>query len=209
MHKTTAVIAALCAVTLFAGCAKEIAQPDAPTAETIENVSAQDVGATKTDAATTEKDETTAAATTEKTPETEVIIRPTEQVTYSEEEGIPVANAYFSLKLPAEWDGHYLTATNYQGDVMVLRIREMASAEAGEDGTLFSLALAPDGSDYAVENGKELYQLADGTDRYTLYVVYPDGDPYTAKARQQYEAMQKQIASILRTLKPGEGFRFL
>lgn len=208
MHKTTAVIAALCAVTLFVGCAKEIAQPDSPTAETIENVSAQDVGATKTDAATTKKDETTAAETTEKTPETEVIIRPTEQVTYSEEEGIPVANAYFSLKLPAEWDGHYLTATNYQGDVMVLRIREMASAEAGEDGTLFSLALAPDGSDYAVENGKELYQLADGSDKYTLYVVYPAESQFAPEAREQYEAMKKQIASVLKTLEPGEGFRF-
>ena len=208
MHKTTAVIAALCAVTLFAGCAKEIAQPDSPTAETIENVSAQDVGATKTDAATTEKDETTAAETTEKMPETEVIIRPTEQVTYSEEEGIPVANAYFSLKLPAEWDGHYLTATNYQGDVMVLRIREMASAEAGEDGTLFSLALAPDGSDYAVENGKELYQLADGSDKYTLYVVYPAESQSAPEAKEQYEAMKKQIASVLKTLEPGEGFRF-
>ena len=208
MHKKTAVIAALCAVTLFAGCAKEIAQPESPTAETIENVSAQDVGATKTDAATTKKDETTAAATTEKTPETEVIIRPTEQVTYSEEEGIPVANAYFSLKLPAEWDGHYLTATNYQGDVMVLRIREMASAEAGEDGTLFSLALAPDGSDYAVENGKELYQLADGSDKYTLYVVYPAESQSAPEAKEQYEAMKKQIASVLKTLEPGEGFRF-
>ena len=208
MHKTTAVIVALCAVTLFAGCAKEIAQPDSPTAETIENVSAQDVGATKTDAATTEKDETTAAETTEKMPETEVIIRPTEQVTYSEEEGIPVANAYFSLKLPAEWDGHYLTATNYQGDVMVMRFREMDSAEAGEDGTLFSLALAPDGSDYAAENGKELYQLADGSDKYTLYVVYPAESQFAPEAREQYEAMKKQIASVLKTLEPGEGFRF-
>ena len=137
-----------------------------------------------------------------------VIIRPTEQVTYSEEEGIPVANAYFSLKLPAEWDGHYLTATNYQGDVMVLRIREMASAEAGEDGTLFSLALAPDGSDYAAENGKELYQLADGSDKYTLYVVYPAESQFAPEAREQYEAMKKQIASVLKTLEPGEGFRF-
>ena len=208
MHQKIAVIAALCAVTLFAGCAKEIAQPESPTGETIENVSAKDVGATATDAATTKKDETTAAETTTEAPETEVYIRPTEQVTYSEEEGIPVANAYFSLKLPAEWDGHYLTATSYQGDVMVMRVRELSSAEAGKDGTLFSLALAPDGSDYAAENKKELYTLADGTDSYTLFVVYPDGEQFTPETKQQYEAMQKQTASILKTLEPGEGFRF-
>ena len=206
MNKKTAVIAALCALTLFVGCAKEIAEPEAPDAETIGNVSAQDVG--ESDAATTETEtESAAAETTTEEPATESYLRPTEQVTYSEE-GIPVSNAYFNLKLPADWDGHYLTATTYEGDVMVLRFRERGSAEAGEDGTLFSLALAPEGSDYTAESGKELYRIADGTDQYTLYVVYPTGDPYAPEAKQQYDAMKQQIASILKTLEPGDGFRF-
>lgn len=207
MNRKTAVIAALCAFALCAGCAGKITEPDAPTGESIESVSAQDVSESASAVVTTAPEESTSAETTAKEPETELIIRPTEEVTYSKE-GIPVANAYFNLKLPAEWDGHYLSATNYEGDVMLMRFRERTSAEAGADGTLFTLALAPDGSSYKAENGKELYQIADGNDRYTLYVLYPKEAGYAPEAKQQYEAMKQQVSAVLKTLEPGEGFRF-
>lgn len=220
MKKWIAVLAALGMISLLAGCKSTIDSPDAPTGETVADISAQDVSESETQAgetttavpaeSTTVQTETTTAApssTTEKQ-DTASYIKPTELVTYSAE-GIPISNAYYSLKLPAEWNGHYLSATNYTDNVMVMTFRELSSAESGAGGTLFSLALVPEGAGYEAAGMKKLQTLSDDdADTYTLYAVYPADTQYTPQTQQQYALMQDQIDSVLKTLEPGAGFHF-
>ena len=220
MKKWIAVLAALGIFLLMAGCKSTIASPDAPTGETLPDVSAQDVSESTTQAqeSTTAPTESTTAVQTETTtaapvsttekPDTASYIKPTELVTYSAA-GIPIANAYYSLKLPAEWNGHYLSTTSYTNDnVMILKFCEISSEESGKGGMLFSLALVPEGTDYKADSMKKLKTLSGDGETFTLYAVYPTDAQYTEQTQQQYTLMQEQIDRVLKTLEPGAGFHF-
>lgn len=208
MKRYMAILAALALLTAFAACAKPAGQP-----------------ATGTDAATTGAVSSAAGETTDKTTETTTeaaaesapaeetsageasSYKPTEAVTYSDA-GIPISNAYFSLRLPASWDGHYRCETRYDGDVMRVRFMERASAEAGWGGHLFTVALVPDGEEVVWPAYDTLHGMTDGTERYTLYAVYPTDVQFTEENAAQYNAMKEQIEAILKTLEPGEGYWF-
>ena len=133
--------------------------------------------------------------------------KPTEAVTYSAE-GIPVSNAYFSLWLPSDWDGHFLCETNYSADVMLLRFRNRECADAGTEGTLFTLALVPDGALFDAAEITKLRMLSDDTDTYALYAVYPTETQYSEETEARYVLMQEEIDAIWDTLEPGDGFHF-
>ena len=211
MKKRIAVILALCLLATLAGCKGTITPPDTPTDETLSNVTAQDVSESATtvpEETTTVPETTTAApATTTEEPDTASYIKPTEQVTYSAE-GIPISNAFYSLKLPAEWDGHYLRTTNYNDDVMIMTFREKSSADAGAGGKLFMLSMVPEGEAYDLPAVKKVHTLTGEIGSYTLYAVYPTDVQFTEQTWQQYDAMAQQINNILKTLEPGIGFRF-
>ena len=204
MKKRIAVLAAVCVLASLAGCKASIEGPATVPEETITNESEQ--ATTGTDVTTEPVTVTTVAETTTLAPP-EGIIRPTEQVTYSDE-GIPIANAYFSLMLPTGWDGRYRSSTAYEGDVMILTFKDKDSAEAEAGGVLFSLALVPSGADFRRDHMERLHTLQGENDAYTLYVFYPQEEQTTPETEQQYAAMQQQIGDVLDTLQPGEGFHF-
>jgi hypothetical protein len=204
MKKRIAVLAAVCVLLSFAGCKASIEEPTTGPEETISNASEPEI--TTADITTEPVTETTVAETTT-LPPPEGIVRPTEQVTYSEE-GIPIANAYFSLMLPTGWDGRYRSSTAYEGDVMILTFKDKDSAEAEAGGVLFSLALVPSGADFRREDMERLHTLQSENDAYTLYVFYPQDEQTKPDTEQQYAAMQQQIDDVLKTLQPGEGFHF-
>ena len=91
---------------------------------------------------------------------------------------------------------------------MVLRFRHRESADAGMGGTLFLLALVPEGADYNAASMKQLHTLSDGDETYTLYLVNPTDVQFSEETPEQYAAMRKQIDGALDTLAPAEGFRF-
>lgn len=207
MKKMIAVIAAFCLLAVASGCKGSVSEPATVPEETLNDVSAQDVSET----ASLPQETTTAAETGTAAPtaaaDNASYIKPTELVTYSDA-GLPVSNAYFSLKLPTSWDGHFRCTTNYEGDVMTLTFKEKSSVEAGADGTLFTLALVPEGAEFTVSKAEKLKTLNGESDQYTLYIYYPQENAYNEKTQQQYTAMQKQIDDALKTLEPGPGFRF-
>ena len=206
MKKILAAIAVIGILAAASACKGTVNEPTTVPDETLGDISAQDVSETASLPQESTSAETTGgAATTEA--DNASYIKPTELVTYSEE-GIPISNAYFSLKLPASWDGFYRCTTNYEGDVMTLTFKDKSSADAGADGTLFTLALVPEGASFTAEKAEKLKTLTGDSDEYTLYVYYPQDTAYTAQTKQQYETMQKQIDGALKTLEPGAGFRF-
>ena len=205
MKKRIALLAALCVLISFAGCRGNDSETTTVPEETTEAASEQEVSES---AATTEPvpETTTTEETTTMAPP-EGIVRPTELVTYSEE-GIPIANAYFSLMLPTAWDGRYRSATAYDGDVMTLTFKDKNSAEAGAGGVLFSLALVPAGAEFKRDKMEKIHTLQGETDAYTMYVYYPQEEQTTPETQQQYEAMRQQIDDTLKTLAPGAGYHF-
>lgn len=207
MKKLTALLAALCLLFSFAACRGNVSEPTTIPEETVE--SASDRTVSDTDAATTEpvSETTTAAAETTTAAPPEGIVRPTELVTYSEE-GIPIANAYFSLMLPTAWDGRYRCATAYDGDVMTLTFKDKDCVEAGAGGVLFTLALVPAGASFEMEKPEKLHTLKGASDTYTLYVCYPQEEQTTPETAAGYAAMQQQIGDTLKTLIPGAGYQF-
>ena len=205
MKKLTALLAALCVLLSFAACKGNVSEPTTIPEETLENDSAQTVS--DTDATTEPVSETTTVAETTTAAPPAGIVRPTELVTYSEE-GIPIANAYFSLMLPTAWDGRYRCATAYEGDVMTLTFKDKDSVEAGAGGVLFMLALAPAGANFEREKPEKLHTLKGESDTYTLYVWYPTEEQTTPETAAQYAAMQQQIGDALKTLTPGAGYQF-
>ena len=208
MRRYMAILAALALLTAFAACGKPAGQPTTGTDATAAGETAS--AADETTAAT---QETTTEAAAESAPAEETSAgeassyKPTEAVTYSDA-GIPISNAYFSLRLPASWDGHYRCETKYDGDVMRVRVMERASAEAGWGGHLFTVALVPDGEEVVWPAYDTLHGMTDGTERYTLYAVYPTDVQFTEENAAQYNAMKEQIEAILKTLEPGDGYWF-
>ena len=208
MKRYVAILAALALMTAFAACGKPAGKPTTGTDATAagETASAADETTAAPQETTTQAaTETTAAAET--TADEESAYKPTEAVTYSDA-GIPISNAYFSLRLPAAWDGHYRCETRYDGDVMLVRFMERASAAAGWGGHLFTVALVPDGEEVPWPAYDALHKMTDGTEHDTLYAVYPTDVQYTEENQAQYNAMKEQIGEILKTLEPGEGYWF-
>ena len=211
MKKLIAVLSALLLCALTAGCAERFTLPDSA-AEEAAGDEAEPEDRDETEAAPgTEPEETEESAEesaeAEPEPDTQPSYKPTEAVSYSDA-GIPIANAFYALRLPADWDGHYLCETSYAGDVMLLRFRHRESADAGMGGTLFLLALAPEGNDYSAASQKQLHTLSDGDETYTLFRVDPTDVQFSEETAEQYAAMRQQIDGILDTLEPAEGFRF-
>lgn len=209
MKRIFAAAAAICFILLLAGCKGVLNEPTTGAKEPSEGASARDVTET-----TAPEEITDAVPETSETQtgsddgdSTENYYKPTELVTYSEK-GIPITNAYFSLRLPAEWDGDYYCATGYNGNVMTVTFKERESAEAGAGGTLFMLSLVPEGTEYDLPSVKELSTLTDGSNAYTLYAVYPTDVQFSQEAEERYAAMSGQIDDILGTLEPGAGFLF-
>ena len=222
MKKRIAVLAVLMMLLLPTGCKDTVNKPDtSPASEVLKPIPVPDVSEsaalTETTTAaptetTTAPTETTTAApvTTTEKQDPASYIKPTELVTYSDR-GIPISNAYYSLRLPKEWDGHYSTVTKYVGNDMWLRFRERNSAETTYGGHLFTLALAPADTDYDYEMlpaFDRLHTLTNGAETYTLYVIYPTDVQFETQSQQQYRSMQNQIQGILATLEPGAGFTF-
>ena len=223
MKKRIAVLAALMMLVLLSGCKDTVSKPDAsPAGETTTDIAVPD--ASESDAQPVEtttaapaettaapKETTTAApVTTTEKPDPASYIKPTEQVTYSDK-GIPIGNAYYSLRLPKEWDGHYITVTKYDDDVMWLIFKERNSAETVYGGHLFSLVLAPADTDNDLEMLpaiERLHTMTNGAGTYILYANYPTDVQYEPQSEQQYKSMQHQIQEILVTLEPGAGFTF-
>ncbi len=211
LKKRIAALLALCLLLTLAGCTGVIEEPTTDTIETAENAEARDVSeSARPEETTTQAPEQTEASTDAGEEDAEDYRKPTEQVTYPEE-GILISNAYYSLYLPKEWDGHYSCATSYVGNDMWLKFRERDSADTIYGGHLFTLALAAAGTDYdyaMLPAADRLRTLTDGTNTYTLYAVYPTDVQYAPEAEQQYRSMQDRIEGILDTLEPGVGFIF-
>lgn len=207
MQKILSLLTVVGLLAVLAGCTGVIDEPTAAPEEIPAGASARDVSETAEGTETPPSGQATTAPEegTGNAPET--YYKPTEAVSYSSE-GIPIANAYFSLRLPADWDGHYLCETNYTEDVMFLRFRHRASSDAGAGGTLFQLALVPAEAEFDVPEGKNLHTLSDGSETYALYAVYPTDVQYAPDTEEEYLAMQRQIDGALATLEPAAGFRF-
>lgn len=209
-NKSIAAVLALCLLVTLAGCAGVIGEPATNAIETAENVTARDVSESALPEETTTQAPEQTEAQTDADEDAEDYRKPTEQVTYPEE-GILISNAYFSLRLPKDWDGHYSCATKYIGNDLWLKFRERDSAETIYGGHLFTLALAAEDTDYdyaMLPACEKLHTLTDGTNTYTLYAVYPTDVQYAPEAERQYLSMQDRIEGILDTLEPGAGFTF-
>ena len=210
LKKRIAAVLALCLLIALAGCAGVIDEPTTDTIETAENATARDVSESALPEETATQAPEQTEAQTDADEDAEDYRKPTEQVTYSEE-GILISNAYYSLRLPRDWDGHYSCATKYIGNDMWLKFRERDSADTIYGGHLFTLALATADTDYdyaMLPAAEKLRTLTDGTNTYTLYAVYPTDVQYAPEAEQQYRSMQDRIEGILDTLEPGAGFTF-
>lgn len=130
----------------------------------------------------------------------------TEAVTYSAA-GIPVANAFFSLYLPASWDGYYLSDTSFdEQNVMSVHFREFSSAESGYGGRLFSIVMVPSDVQYTSPNAYVLGYLHSPAASYTLFADYPSDVQYTEEAKSQYTSMKSEIGYILASVKAAAGF---
>ena len=204
MKNIIAVLTAFILLALLPGCAGVTAGPAAVTEEPAGDAATRNDIREETQPL---PDETTEEPTDAPTEQAQGYFKPTDAVTYSDA-GIPIANAYFSFRLPADWDGHYLCETSYDGDVLTLRFRHRESADAGMGGTLFLLALTPEGEDCSAASRRQLHTLSDGDETFTLWLVEPTDVQFSEETAQQYAAMRAQIDGALETLEPGAGCRF-
>lgn len=123
--------------------------------------------------------------------------------------GIMIRNAYFSLMLPKEWDGRYLSDTSFADNgVMTVNFRELKSAEEGYGGIVFSVAVVPFGVAPNGYGARLLHTVYTASGYYSLYAVYPSDIQYSSGAKEDHQKMTAAAEMILSTLAPGPGCSF-
>lgn len=224
MKKTICIILSVLSAAALASCGKTAVDPapvtDVTAPEETERPSIffpPDTSAEETAEETTDSTETTlppvgetaAPVMAQTEPDPGETRRPIEEeITYSSE-GIPVENAYYSLRLPASWDEKYVKDISF-GDngSMITNFREKSSAEAGMGGMLFSLVLVPGDEDFTAPLYKHLKDINAFDGFYTLYIEYPTSPQYTDGTNAAYNALAGDINTVLDSLMAGEGCIF-
>ena len=208
MKKLTIALAALSLLIAFSACRRTIDVPSTPTDGESEAQTTQ-----LPEEETTAAETTTGTETPTGTETTTAIVsdptRPPISDPASLPEQIPLSNAYFSLVLPGEWYEKYVSQTSFDDhNIMTVRLLERASAEAGADGTLFTLALIPEEAGDVYPGAKELKTLITSAGRYSLSVIYPEKPQFAPQEKEQYNKMLAQAEDIFATLEPGYGWTF-
>ena len=122
---------------------------------------------------------------------------------------IQISNAYFTLTLPAQWNGLYFSDTSFTDDgIMMINFRQLKSAEAGFGGTLFTLALVPSGTALPYPQSRKLHTLYTQSGVYTLFCLTPSDIQYPAQFADEYRTMSAETDSVLSSLAPAEGNSF-
>lgn len=132
----------------------------------------------------------------------------TEPITYSSA-GIPIENAYYSLYLPASWDGKYISDMRFaDGNTMIMNFREITSADSGSGGLLFSIVLSPAGTQYDSAAAKKLYNVYSSDGSFELYADYPASLQYSEDTAAAYNMLAADIDTVLKTLTASGGCVF-
>lgn len=122
---------------------------------------------------------------------------------------IRISNAYYTLTLPAEWNGLYFSDTSFtDSGIMMMNFRQLKSAEAGFGGALFTLALVPSGTELPYPQSRKLHTLYTQSGVYTLFCVIPSDVQYPAQFADEYRTMSAETDSVLSSLAPADGNSF-
>lgn len=117
---------------------------------------------------------------------------------------------YYTIRLPASWEGKYLATPGDEDQPGTIRLREIESHNNHFGGSLFLLTLYPSDKDYSDYPCSLIASLEiDGLGTYNLVHFYPTDAQYDPNNAETYLAMYDDVPAILASIEFKDGVTVL